>query len=566
MLTHLSIRNYALIESLDMEFFPGLSTITGETGAGKSILLGALGLIQGERADITAIQHGATTCVVEAEFDIAAYGLEAFFEEENLEYQCHTIVRRQLADNGKSRAFINDLPVNLKTLREFAARVLDIHSQHANLLLQDSNFQLHVLDSFAHSEPLLEAYKSRYAAWRTAQNELKKAQDEANMAAQDRDYVEYQLAELNAAALQEGEQEELEQRQKTLDHAQELASAYGESYAALQGEAAETNVLQQLHYAADRLGRLREADPQAGTASDRIQAAMFELEDVAKELGARFEDMNFDPAEAEQVAQRLDTLYHLQRKHNLESVGELIALRDEYAARMELLNDSSGTLERLEKECKKAEALLAEAGNALREARTAVKEKLGEQVQTTLVQLGIPHAHFVVKITPLEAWSAWGGDGIEFQFTANKNGVLQPLAKVASGGEMSRIMLSLKRIMALGQQLPSIIFDEIDTGVSGEVASRLGDIMEELALRMQVINITHLPQIASRGEHHYRVYKEHLGEQTTSHIALLADQERETEIAKMLSGASVTEAALANAKELLRAGKIRHENIKRVSN
>lgn len=545
-----------------MEFFPGLSTITGETGAGKSILLGALGLIQGERADITAIQHGATTCVVEAEFDIAAYGLEAFFEEENLEYQRHTIVRRQLADSGKSRAFINDLPVNLKTLREFAARVLDIHSQHANLLLQDSNFQLQVLDSFAHADGLLQTYKTHYTVWRAAQNALKKAQEEANRAAQDRDYVEYQLAELNAAALQEGEQEELEQRQKTLGHAQDLAAAYGESYAALQGEAAETNVLMQLHDAADRLGRLRDADPQAGTAADRIQAAMFELEDVAKELGVRFEDMNFDPSEAEQVAQRLDTLYHLQRKHNLESVGELIALRDEYAARMELLNDSSSTLKRLEKECNSAEAALREAGEALRSARAAVKEQLGEQVRATLLQLGIPHAQFSVEITPLHEWGAWGGDGIDFLFTANKNGVLQPLAKIASGGEMSRIMLSLKRIMALGRQLPSIIFDEIDTGVSGEVASKLGDIMEELALRMQVINITHLPQIASRGEHHYLVYKEHDSSQTTSQITLLSAQERETEIAKMLSGASVTEAALANAKELLQAGKLRLEKIK----
>lgn len=555
MLTHLSIRNYALIESLDMEFFPGLSTITGETGAGKSILLGALGLIQGERADTTAIQHGASTCIVEAEFDIAAYGLEEFFETENLEYQQHTIVRRQLTDSGKSRAFINDLPVNLKTLREFAAQVLDIHSQHANLLLQDSNFQLQVLDSFAHAEHLLQAYKRDYAAWRTAKSTLQKAQEEAAKAAQDRDYVEHQFAELSAASLQEGEQEELEQRQKTLDHAQELATAYGESYAALQGEVAETNILTQLHNAAERLGRLRDADPQAGIAADRIEAAMIELEDVAKELGAQFESMNFDPDEAEEVAQRLDTLYHLQRKHNRGSVNELIALRKEYAARMELLYDSSSTLKRLGKECEKAEAALQESGQALREARQAVKEKLGEQVKNTLVQLGIPHAQFVVEITPLDEWTNWGGDSIEFLFTANKHGIVQPLAKVASGGEMARIMLSLKRIMALGRQLPTIIFDEIDTGVSGEVASKLGNIMEELALRMQVINITHLPQIASRGEHHYLVYKEHDSTQTTSQITLLTEQEREAEIAKMLSGASVTDAALANAKELLLAGK-----------
>lgn len=561
MLTHLTIRNYALIESLDMDFFPGLSTITGETGAGKSIILGALGLIQGERADTTAIQHGAATCIVEAEFDIKPYGLEDFFATENLDYQEHTIVRRQLADSGKSRAFINDVPVNLKTLRDFASRVLDIHSQHANLLLQDANFQLHVLDVYAKTDGVMRTYRERYGQWRAAKQTLEKTKERAAKAAEDRDYVSYQLSELTAANLQEGEQEELEQRQKTLTHAQELAAAYGESYVALQGDAAETNILLQLHEAVDKLGRLREADPDAGVAADRIEAAMLDLEDVAKDLSVKFEDMEFDPAEAERVAQRLDTLYHLEKKHRVESVGELIALRDEYTARMELIDDSEGTIRRLEQECAKALAALEEVGKKLREVRLQATDRLGNEVEGTLRQLGMPHAHFIVQIAPLDEWGAEGGDSVEFQFTANKNGVLQPLAKVASGGEMSRMMLSLKRIMALGRQLPSIIFDEIDTGVSGEVASKLGDIMEELALRMQVINITHLPQIASCGSHHYRVYKEHGSDQTTTQISLLTDQEREEEIAKMLSGASVTEAALANARELLQARKNRSEEL-----
>lgn len=557
MLTHLTIRNYALIESLDMDFFPGLSTITGETGAGKSIILGALGLIQGERADTTAIQHGAASCIVEAEFDIKPYGLEDFFATENLDYQEHTIVRRQLADSGKSRAFINDVPVNLKTLRDFASRVLDIHSQHANLLLQDANFQLHVLDVYAKTDGVMRTYRERYGQWRAAKQTLEKTKEQAAKAAEDRDYVSYQLSELTAANLQEGEQEELEQRQKTLTHAQELAAAYGESYVALQGDATETNILLQLHEAVDKLGRLREADPDAGAAADRIEAAMLDLEDVAKDLSVKFEDMEFDPAEAERVEQRLDTLYHLEKKHRVESVGELIALRDEYTARMELIDDSEGTIRRLEQECAKALAALKEVGEKLREVRLQATDRLGNEVEGTLRQLGMPHAHFIVQIAPLDEWGAEGGDSVEFQFTANKNGVLQPLAKVASGGEMSRMMLSLKRIMALGRQLPSIIFDEIDTGVSGEVASKLGDIMEELALRMQVINITHLPQIASCGSHHYRVYKEHGSNQTTTQISLLTDQEREEEIAKMLSGASVTEAALANARELLQARKDR---------
>lgn len=561
MLTHLTIRNYALIESLDMDFFPGLSTITGETGAGKSIILGALGLIQGERADTTAIQHGAASCIVEAEFDINPYGLEDFFATENLDYQEHTIVRRQLADSGKSRAFINDVPVNLKTLRDFASRVLDIHSQHANLLLQDANFQLHVLDVYAQTDGVMRTYRERYGQWRAAKQTLEKTKEQAAKAAEDRDYVSYQLSELTATNLQEGEQEELEQRQKTLTHAQELAAAYGESYVALQGDAAETNILLQLHEAVDKLERLREADPDAGTAADRIEAAMLDLEDVAKDLSVKFEDMEFDPAEAERVEQRLDTLYHLEKKHRVESVGELIALRDEYTARMELIDDSEGTIRRLEQECAKALAALEEVGKKLREVRLQAKDRLGNEVEGTLRQLGMPHAHFIVQIAPLDEWGAEGGDSVEFQFTANKNGVLQPLAKVASGGEMSRMMLSLKRIMALGRQLPSIIFDEIDTGVSGEVASKLGDIMEELALRMQVINITHLPQIASCGSHHYRVYKEHGSNQTTTQISLLTEQEREEEIAKMLSGASVTEAALANARELLQARKSRLEEL-----
>lgn len=561
MLTHLTIRNYALIESLDMDFFPGLSTITGETGAGKSIILGALGLIQGERADTTAIQHGAATCIVEAEFDIKPYGLEDFFATENLDYQEHTIVRRQLADSGKSRAFINDVPVNLKTLRDFASRVLDIHSQHANLLLQDANFQLHVLDVYAKTDGVMRTYRERYGQWRAAKQTLEKTKEQAAKAAEDRDYVSYQLSELTAANLQEGEQEELEQRQKTLTHAQELAAAYGESYVALQGDAAETNILLQLHEAVDKLGRLREADPDAGAAADRIEAAMLDLEDVAKDLSVKFEDMEFDPAEAERVEQRLDTLYHLEKKHRVESVGELIALRDEYTARMEIIDDSEGTIRRLEQECAKALAALEEVGEKLREVRLQATDRLGNEVEGTLRQLGMPHAHFIVQIAPLDEWGAEGRDSVEFQFTANKNGVLQPLAKVASGGEMSRMMLSLKRIMALGRQLPSIIFDEIDTGVSGEVASKLGDIMEELALRMQVINITHLPQIASCGSHHYRVYKEHGSNQTTTQISLLTDQEREEEIAKMLSGASVTETALANAQELLQARKSRSEEL-----
>lgn len=561
MLTHLTIRNYALIESLDMDFFPGLSTITGETGAGKSIILGALGLIQGERADTTAIQHGATTCIVEAEFDIKPYGLKDFFSTENLDYQDHTIVRRQLADSGKSRAFINDVPVNLKTLRDFASRVLDIHSQHANLLLQDANFQLHVLDVYAKTDGVMRTYRDRYGLWRAAKQTLEKTKERAAKAAEDRDYVSYQLSELTAANLQEGEQEELEQRQKTLTHAQELAAAYGESYVALQGDAAETNILLQLHEAVDKLERLREADPDAGAAADRIEAAMLDLEDVAKDLSVKFEDMEFDPAEAERVEQRLDTLYHLEKKHRVESVGELIALRDEYTAKMELIDDSEGTIRRLEQECAKALAALEEVGKKLREVRLQATDRLGNEVEGTLRQLGMPHAHFIVQIAPLDEWGAEGGDSVEFQFTANKNGVLQPLAKVASGGEMSRMMLSLKRIMALGRQLPSIIFDEIDTGVSGEVASKLGDIMEELALRMQVINITHLPQIASCGSHHYRVYKEHGSNQTTTQISLLTEQEREEEIAKMLSGASVTEAALANARELLQARKSRSEEL-----
>ena len=562
MLTHLSIRNYALIERLDMDFFSGLSTITGETGAGKSILLGALDLIQGARADTTAIQQGASSCIVEAEFDISTYGLETFFEEENLDFQPRTVVRRQLTDSGKSRAFINDVPVNLKTLRDFTSHVLDIHSQHANLLLQDSDFQLHVLDTYAQTENGLQTYREAYNAWREAKKAFDTAKELAARAAEDREYIAHQLQELTSANLQEHEQEELEQRQRTLEHAQELAAAYGESYEALQGDTGETNILRQLRAAAEKLGRLREADPDAGNAADRIESAMLELADIAKGLSAKYEDMDFSPSEAEQVAQRLDTLYRLEKKHRAESVEELITLRDEFAKKMELIDDSDGTLKHLERECAKALVLLEREGNALRDVRLRVKDQLGCEVAETLRTLGIPYAHFEVNVQPLNEWKAQGGDAVEFQFTANRNSLPQPLVKVASGGEMSRIMLSLKRIMALGHQLPTIIFDEIDTGVSGGVASQLGDIMEEMSLRMQVINITHLPQIASCGQHHYHVYKEHSDERTTTHIALLTDSERREEIAKMLSGASITASALSNADELLKARSTRLKTIK----
>lgn len=551
MLTHLSVKNYALIDHLEMEFYQGLSTITGETGAGKSILLGALGLIQGQRADSSVIKAGESHCVVEASFDVSTYGMASFFEENELDYQKITIVRRQLSANGKSRAFINDLPVNLTILRDFTARVLDIHSQHANLLLQDAPFQMEVVDTYGGALGILEEYKDLYRRWREAVQALSKRKEELAKSQEEQDYLLFQFEELRAAQLEEGEQEQLEARQKMLEHAEELAAAYWGGYNLLRGEQ-EGNIIASLHTAFAPLQRLQEADPRAGEAAKRIESALLELEDVARDLEVLAEGTEYNPQEAERVAERLSLIYSLQTKHRLDSAEELLTLQASLKEQIDSISTGAADVIALEKTVKKARESLQAVGEKLSAARKGCVEALSREVAQTLILLGIPHAAFEINLPPFKDYEPTGAEGVEFLFSANRNLPLQPLSKVASGGEMSRVMLTLKRLIAIGAQLPTIIFDEIDTGISGEIASKMGSIMEQMAEHMQVINITHLPQIAARGEHHYLVYKEHEAEQSSTRIRLLNDKERKLEIAKMLSGAEVTAAALANAQELLK--------------
>lgn len=551
MLTHLTIRHYALIEALDLELQPGFTVITGETGAGKSIILGALGLIQGQRADIGAIQEGQTSCVVEAEFGVEAYHLEEFFQRHDLDYAPQVVVRRQLTDSGKSRAFINDVPVNLTVMREFASRVIDIHSQHANLLLQDAPFQMEVLDAFAQNDKALAAYQSAYATWQTASKRYQAAKDAQEQSKADRDFIEHQYRELEGAALHAGEQQELESRQRILAHAAQLAEAYTLGLTAIRGET-EFNVLSQLHAAQQALERLALEVPATGLLAKRLESTMLDLEDLGNELEQKLQTVEAEPEAIAAVDARLSQLYTLLSKHRCEDEAGLIALRDHYKEQLELASDERGALAQLERELAQAKKALDADGKALHESRAKAAPALSKQLLGHLHELGMPHAQFNVSLTPRSEPGTWGLDQIEFLFSANTNVALQPLARIASGGEMSRVMLALKMLMSQSRALPTIVFDEIDTGISGEVASRMGAILHQMAQQMQVINITHLPQIAVYADQHLLVYKEHGPDQTLSHIRSLSDTQRVEEVAKLLSGASVTPVALANARELLK--------------
>lgn len=552
MLTHLTIRHYALIESLDLALAPGFTVITGETGAGKSIILGALGLIQGQRADVSVIQQGESSCVVEGEFDITHYHLESFFERNDLDYSPHALVRRQLTANGKSRAFINDVPVNLTVMRDFASRVIDIHSQHANLLLQDAPFQMEVLDVFAGAEAELSAYQAAYATWESTDKRYRATLQAQEQLQADREFIEHQFRELEGAALREGEQAELEARQRMLAHAAQLAEAYTLGLTAIRGET-EYNVLSQLRGAQQALERLASEVPATGALAKRLESSMLDLEDLGNELEQKLQTVDAEPESIAAVDSRLSQLYTLLSKHHCEDEKALIALRDRYREQLELATDERGALAQLEKEQQAAKRALGVAGQALHERRAQAVPALCKKLLEYLRSLGMPHAQFTVSLTAREAAGVYGLDQIEFLFSANANVPMLSLARIASGGEMSRVMLALKMIVSRRRALPTIVFDEIDTGISGEVASRMGGMLHEMAQQMQVINITHLPQIAVYADQHLLVYKEHGPGQTLSHIRGLDSTERVEEIAKLLSGASVTPAALANAQELLKS-------------
>lgn len=553
MLRSLYIQNYALIEKLDIRFDTGFSVITGETGAGKSIILGAIGLLLGQRADVKAIRQGASKCIIEARFDIAAYGMRSFFDDNELEYEEECILRREVQASGKSRAFINDTPVSLIQMKELGEQLIDVHSQHQNLLLNKEGFQLNVLDILAHNDNVLADYYRFYTEWKHLCKELEELTAQAEQSKADEDYICFQLGQLEEANLTDGEQEELEKESGTLSHAEEIKAGLYRVEQAFSGD--ETGLLPVLKESVGSLSTLQKVYHPAVELGGRMQSAYIELKDIIDEISRLSESVEFNPARLDEVNSRLNQIYSLQQKHRVQTVGELLKLAEEYRDKLTTITSFD---ERIDELTSRRDALydkVKQQAAVLTKARTAVAREVERQMTSRLIPLGMPNIRFQVEMGLRKEPGIQGEDTVSFLFSANKNGVLQNISSVASGGEIARVMLSVKAMIAGAVKLPTIIFDEIDTGVSGEIADRMADIMQEMGEQeRQVISITHLPQIAARGSAHYKVYKRDNDRETNSHIRRLTDDERVEEIAHMLSGATLTEAALGNARELLGVG------------
>ena len=554
MLKHLYIKNFALIDILDIDLYPGFSVITGETGAGKSIVLGAIGLLLGQRADLKTLKQGADRCVIEAHFDLSRYQMEAFFEENDIEYDAEDcIIRRELTAAGKSRAFINDTPVQLSMLKELGERLVDVHSQHQNLLLNKQDFQMSVLDIIADDAQQLTAYQESYDAYHQAANELEALKEEIERNRKNVDFLQFQYQELADARLQPGEQEELEQKSETMTHSEEIKSALYEADNALQAD--ETGIVTQLRSAMNALKGIGRVLPEAEELATRMDSTYIELKDIAGEVSGLMDDVDFDPAELDTVNERLDHLYDLQKKYHAEDTEALIAQRDSLQQQLENLDNSDEALREREQQVAQLKTQCQQLADALTKLRMKAAKTVEKEMQQRLVPLGMPNIRFQISITQ-EGLAANGQDKVAYLFSANTSTPLQPVSQVASGGEIARVMLALKAMISGAVKLPTIIFDEIDTGVSGKIAEKMAEIMHEMGSHeRQVISITHLPQIAALGSAHYKVEKEETAQGTTSKMALLTPEERITEIAQMLSGSKVTDAAIQNAKDLLKVKK-----------
>ena len=550
MLRNLHIQNYALIEALDLDFAEGFSVITGETGAGKSILLGAIGLLTGQRAETAAIRSGASKCIVEGTFDVEGYGLRELFEENDIEYDAECLVRREIAATGKSRAFINDTPVSLTILKQLGERLIDIHSQHQNLLLNSEGFQLGVLDTLSTDKSVKEQYTQAYHHYREVSAQLEALRTQLTGDQGDEEYIRFQLQQFDEWRLKEGEQEELEQELDVLTHAEDIKAGLYRISAALSGdEGAQTSALRST---ASALRSLISIYPQAEEWYERMDSLYIELKDIADEVADAEDSITYDPERQAWVESRLDTIYTAQQKHRVGSIAELLEIEQRYRDTLDRIDDSAERIADMECQQAAAYTALLEAGERLTSQRSDVARTFETEIASRLVELGIPNTRFAVDITPRRQPDATGADSVAFLFSANKNGALQDIAEVASGGEISRIMLSLKSIIAAAKALPTLIFDEIDTGVSGTIAARMADIMEGIARHgRQVISITHLPQIAAKGTAHYKVYKEDTDTATVSHIRSLTSEERISELAQMMSAGTLTEAAINNAREML---------------
>ena len=551
MLKHLYIKNFTLIDELDIELYQGFSVITGETGAGKSIILGALGLLLGQRADSKAIKQGADKCVIEAHFDLSRYGMTDFFEENEIEYDAaDCIVRRELTASGKSRAFINDTPVQLSLLKELGEQLVDIHSQHQNLLLNKQDFQLNVVDIIAGDEKEQQLYQQAYTQYHATEKELSALKESIEQNRQNADFLQFQFEELTQANLAEGEQEELEQKSETMSHSEEIKSALYEADNALSAE--QTGVVESLRTALSAIRQIEKVLPDAGELVERLDSSYIELKDIAQEINSQMEHVDFDPAELDAINNRLDKLYDLEKKYHVETVEELIAKRDELKIQLGRIENSDEALAELQQKLATQLAQAQKAAEALTKLRTKAAKQIEKEMQGRLMPLGMPNVKFSIEMTQ-EPLNVSGQDKVAFLFSANTSTPLQPISQVASGGEIARVMLSLKAMISGAVKLPTIIFDEIDTGVSGKTAEKMAEIMQEMGHHeRQVISITHLPQIAALGSAHYKVEKEETAKGTISRMRKLSDDERVLEIAQMLSGSNVSEAAISNAKQLLK--------------
>lgn len=549
MLKSLSVENYALIEKTEINWHRGFSVITGETGSGKSILLGALGLIQGARADVKTLKDTERKCVVEAEFDVSAYHLQSFFEDNELDYDDVCLIRREVAPNGKSRAFVNDTPVQLTLLRELTGHLIDIHSQHETLLLNEDSFQMHVLDSLSDTRSLLSEYSvlfHQYQSTKKQLNDLIQKLEEQNA---NRDYLEFQLKQLDEANFSSDEQSELEAESEYLSHTTELKESLSKAQWLLSDK--EENVCSALKEMTDSIASVSSIYSDLNSMRERLNSSLIELKDLAREVEQRLADVSVDPQRLEYITARLDLIYTLEKKHKVDNLHDLLDVQRSFKDQLSNLDNSADQIESLRIEIKNIEQQLELLAKKISEKRVSSKPSMEESVCAILRDLGILNAKFEVRIDPLDMFNAFGKDTVTFLFSANKNAALQPISSVASGGELSRLMLALKSILSQTEKLPTIILDEIDTGVSGEVADRMGKLMKSMGEYMQVISITHLPQIASKGTTHYKVYKEDNEVTTVSHIKELEGEERILEIAQMLSGSNPSEAAMNNAKELL---------------
>jgi DNA repair protein RecN (Recombination protein N) len=550
MLKSLLIKNFVLIDNLDIKFDKGFSVITGETGAGKSIILGALSLVLGARADAKSIKGGTDKCVIEAVFDVSQYKLEEFFLNNDLEYDNETcILRRELFASGKSRAFVNDSPVSLAVMKDLGTRLIDVHSQHQNLLLGNNTFQMKVLDVVAENEIPLILYKKEFRRYQSLKRELKQLTEKALKTKQEADYVKFQFDQLDSADLKSGEQIELEEELEMLNHAEDIKLSLYKIAGLLDGE--EIGILSMLKEASGVANQQTSHYQRMQDVSERLSSAYIDLNDLASEVESMKEDIEYDPERLEWVNQRLDTIYSLEQKHHVQTIEELIAIRDALEVQLEEIDSFDEQIDRLNSAIKESHDELMQQATVLSEQRKEASKAISAQLVKMVSPLGMPNTKFEIEFTKKSEPDVDGIDDIRFMFSANKNSPLQPVANIASGGEISRLMLCIKTLIAGFTALPTIIFDEVDTGVSGDIADKMADIMQVLGNRMQVITITHLPQIAAKGKSHFFVYKEDISDGTITRMRTLDKDERIKEIARMLSGATLTEASIANAKDLL---------------